>query len=98
MTVRELERRVGVDELAEWRAYSGLEPFGPWREDQRAALVASAAVAPYREKGSKPMTTDDLLPRPLAHLEDEPEKPATDDLVIKARIASAAAAVGARTQ
>lgn len=44
MTVAELGRRMSSDEFAGWIAYAAIEPFGPRREDLRAALVASILV------------------------------------------------------
>jgi len=42
--VRELENRISSLELAEWMAYSTLEPFGENRADYRAGLIASAVA------------------------------------------------------
>lgn len=47
MTVRELLERIDAHELAEWVAYSQIEPFGPLREDHRAGSIAAAALNPY---------------------------------------------------
>ena len=77
MTVRELLARIDAHELAEWVAYSQIEPFGPLREDHRAGSIAAAALNPYSKKrlvpsgffpeldpnGGEPILLDD----PAAH-------------------------------
>lgn len=54
MTVRELLRRIDAHEFAEWMAYAQIEPFGPLREDLRAGVVATAAVAPHVKRAPTP--------------------------------------------
>lgn len=53
--------------LREWMAYAELEPFGPLRDDLRAGVVASLAVAPWLKKG-KTVTPEDIFPT----LKDQP--------------------------
>lgn len=44
MTVGQLDRTMSSRELTEWMIYYGIEPFGPAREDFRAALGASVVA------------------------------------------------------
>lgn len=54
---------LGPRRLAEWLAYSELEPFGPAREDLRAGLVAAvvANTSFGRGKGSKTHKPSDFF-------------------------------------
>jgi len=61
--VRELLARVDSRELAEWRAYERLEPFGEWRADYRAAIVASVMANAFRGKESRAFTPEDFMPK-----------------------------------
>lgn len=47
MTVRELEDRMGSAELSEWLALLRVEPWGPYRSDLSAAIVAWSSAAPW---------------------------------------------------
>lgn len=50
-------------QLAGWAAFAELEPFGPLRDDQRAA-VAACVVAnsiPFRGRGAKSIRPGDVL-------------------------------------
>ena len=40
----ELEHRMSARELTEWMIYYSIEPFGPPREDYRAAMQASTVA------------------------------------------------------
>lgn len=64
MTVRQLLARIGSDELTEWMAYSGLEPFGDVRSDYRAGVLAAVAVNsnPWRSRDARPATPADFFP------------------------------------
>ncbi len=56
--------------------YHLLEPFGEWRADRRAALVASVIANVYRSKHREPFTLEDFTLRyGLAEEEDD-----TDDM------------------
>ena len=47
MTVGELSQRMGSAELSEWMALLRVEPWGPYRSDLSAAIVAWSAAAPW---------------------------------------------------
>lgn len=48
-------------ELAEWRAYEQLEPFGPRREDIRAGTVAAMVYNMNRNKDAPVLEAGDFL-------------------------------------
>jgi hypothetical protein len=60
-TVDELLGRVTSRELTEWMAYERLEPFGEWRADLRAALVAMVMANAWRGKDQKAFTIEDFM-------------------------------------
>lgn len=39
-TLAELDARLSADELSDWMAYYQLEPWGAWRDNWHAALLA----------------------------------------------------------
>jgi hypothetical protein len=57
MTVRDIERRMSMRELAEWMAYTRYYEAipNPW---QQTGLLASAILAPYSQKGKAPKASD----------------------------------------
>lgn len=57
-------------ELAEWRAYYDLEPFGDMRADYRTGLLASMIANIFRRKGDKPLLPTDFM----LHSDAHPEK------------------------
>lgn len=62
-TVGELEHRLSAAELAEWRAYSQIEPFGERRADQRAWLAVAALLNVHRDaKKAKAIELHKILP------------------------------------
>ena len=63
MTVGELLGRISSRELTEWRAYSGLEPFGEDRADLRAGIVASTVANVFRKSVTKPYKAQEFMPR-----------------------------------
>lgn len=64
MTVGQIDRTMSAQELVEWMIYSTIEPFGPAREDYRAALNASV-VANCNGAKTQP---DDFI-KPFSHTE-----------------------------
>jgi hypothetical protein len=50
-------------QLAGWMAFAELEPFGPLREDERAAVVACAVAnsIPFRGRGAQSLKPSDLF-------------------------------------
>lgn len=61
MTVQELGERMTARELAEWRAFYDLEPFGDLRNDFRTGILASIISNMFREKRDKPLTPVDFM-------------------------------------
>lgn len=57
MTVSELDARMSSREFAEWMVYFQIEPFGPAREDYRAALISTVIA---NSSGNK-MSPDDFI-------------------------------------
>ncbi|MFZ2738093.1 MAG: DUF4035 domain-containing protein [Burkholderiaceae bacterium] len=62
LPVRELLARIGSDELTEWMAFYQLEPFGDFRADVRAGIVASTFANANRARDTKPFTPEDFMP------------------------------------
>jgi hypothetical protein len=63
MTVAELFRRMSSKEFTEWMAYSTLEPFGPLREDSRAAQAPMVVVNALRKKDSAAIGAEEFFPQ-----------------------------------
>ncbi len=49
-------------QVAEWRAYAELEPFGPLRWALYAARIVIAVLAPWRKKSAGAMKPADVFP------------------------------------
>ena len=64
MTVRELDNRLSRDELIGWMAYYWIAPFGEYRADLRAAMIAYTNVRLWADKKSKVKFEDFLLFKP----------------------------------
>jgi hypothetical protein len=47
------------DEFVDWMAFYQLQPFGPWRSDTQAALIASTMANANAKKG-KSFAIDDF--------------------------------------
>jgi hypothetical protein len=64
-------------EFVEWQAYQQLDgPLSPWREDWRAALIASTVVnVNIDPKKQRRYAADDLLPNWAAQSGVEKDKP-----------------------
>ena len=61
--MRELLARIDSRELSEWQAYEGLDPWGGWRGDLQAGIVASVVANTMgRRKGQPAFTPQDFLP------------------------------------
>lgn len=50
-------------EFERWQAYYELEPFGAWREDWRAALIASTMFNMWRGKNTAAAKIGDFMPK-----------------------------------
>lgn len=44
MSVRQCQAQIDSAEFEEWRAFDKVDPFGNWRGDLQAGIVASAAA------------------------------------------------------
>lgn len=64
MTVRELDHRLSREELIGWMAYYRIAPFGEYRADLRAAMIAYTNVRLWADKRSKVKFEDFLLFKP----------------------------------
>ena len=62
MPVCELLRKLPASEFHEWSVYQTLEPFGEWRADLRAGIVASTFASAHRRKGSRQPKPKDFMP------------------------------------
>ena len=75
-TVNELYQTMDAVELAEWRAFAAIEPFGGPVDDVRGAIIAAAAANshPYRKRAVR---VQDCLP---AWHEHKPRIMKTEDM------------------
>ncbi len=71
MTGEELGEKLSAYELAEWRAYYDLEPFGDVRADYRTGLLASLVANMFKGKGEKLITPIELMLHQDAKVDDE---------------------------
>jgi hypothetical protein len=60
-TVGELECSLSPRELADWQAYYLLEPWGAWRDNYHAGLVAARLSNLFRGKKAKPVSPADFF-------------------------------------
>lgn len=72
-TVGELEDSLGSKELNEWQAYYHIEPFGQWRDNYHAAMLATAI---YNTSGriKKPAKINDFMIEPPQITEQRKQK------------------------
>jgi hypothetical protein len=75
MTVAEMLARISAHEIAEWLAYSRLEPFGEFQQEYRAALVASTVANTARDekKHKEPFEAEEFM-RKIYLDKNEPEE------------------------
>ena len=62
MTVAELLERLDARELADWMAYSQIEPFGEERADFRAGIIAAVIANVNRAENAPPAEPEDFMP------------------------------------
>ena len=62
-SVKQLLAEMDSAELTEWMAYEQVEPFGEWRADLRAGIIASTIANALRGRGSRPLTPEDFMPQ-----------------------------------
>jgi hypothetical protein len=61
-TVAELQQTLSAAELVEWLAFYRIDPWGGYRADLGAAMVASTLANVHRTASSQPFTPDDFIP------------------------------------
>jgi hypothetical protein len=59
--VGELEASLGVREFDQWHSYYLQEPWGAWRDNVHAGLIAAAVANFSTRKLKRPATFDDFL-------------------------------------
>lgn len=57
----ELETTLGADELDCWYAYWVEEPWGSYRDNIHAGLIASACLAPHQKPGNRATFEDFMI-------------------------------------
>lgn len=62
MPVGEMLGRMSSAELAEWRAFYGIEPWGDERADLRMGILASLYANSKRRRASKRLKPIDFMP------------------------------------
>jgi hypothetical protein len=60
-TVAELENSLGSSELVEWQRFWAREPWGAYRDNIHAGLIASTLANAFRGKGGKAITYQDFM-------------------------------------
>jgi hypothetical protein len=68
-TVSELLSSLDSQELTEWMAYYQIAPFGEFRRDLQAGVIASTSANIHRGENTKPYLPSDFLLFP-----DKPER------------------------
>jgi hypothetical protein len=71
--VHGLMRDMSSLQLSEWMAYERLDPFGQYREDYRAGIIAATIANANRSKKSKPFTPEQFIPTFESETEGESE-------------------------
>lgn len=61
MPVTEIEQTVAARELREWSLYWSQEPWGPWRDNAHAGLVASVMANAFRGEKQRPYQMEDFM-------------------------------------
>lgn len=92
MLPSELLERATSRDLTELMAYYEMEPFGAWRGDLAAGIVASTIANVYRKKGAPAFKPEDFMPK-FRGLEDGPKKQSVEEM--KKALLSIAAVHGA---
>lgn len=67
MTVGEMLARVTSAELTEWMAFDAIEPFGEFRADLRAGIIASVTANYSMNAPSRPRRPSDYMPFETPH-------------------------------
>lgn len=61
MTVSRLERELPYRELVEWMEEYRRDPWGTWRDNAHAALIASIMANAFRGKDMRPFSYEDFM-------------------------------------
>lgn len=61
MTVSRLERELPYRELREWVEEYRRDPWGTWRDNSHAAMIATMIGNAFRGKDSRPLTVEDFM-------------------------------------
>lgn len=61
MTVTRLERELPHRELVEWAEEYRIDPWGTWRDNAHAALIASMIANAFRRSGSRVFNPEDFM-------------------------------------
>lgn len=61
MTVSRLERELPYRELVEWMDEYRRDPWGTWRDNAHAAMLASLAANAFRGKDTRAFTYEDFM-------------------------------------
>ena len=57
----ELENTLGAGELVEWVEYYRVEPWGQWRDNAHAGMIASVIANVHRSRNGKAYTIKDFM-------------------------------------
>ena len=57
----ELESTLGAGELVEWVEYYRIEPWGQWRDNAHAGMIASVIANVHRARASRVYTIKDFM-------------------------------------
>lgn len=57
----ELEQTLGAGELVEWVEYYRVEPWGQWRDNAHAGMIASVIANVHRTRAGKAYTIKDFM-------------------------------------
>lgn len=58
----ELRKRLNARQIAQWIAYSLIEPFGPQHEELLHGIRAAIMANQWRDSGSQPAEATDFMP------------------------------------
>jgi hypothetical protein len=56
--VKRLQQRLTARQFRRWLRYYQQNPWGEWRADLRAGIIATAVLSPWCGKGKRPKPTD----------------------------------------
>lgn len=62
--IEEMKRSMSQRSYLGWRRYWDEEPWGPWRDNLHAALIAREVKRPYLPKGTKSKLDDFMVVNP----------------------------------